>query len=64
MAYQINTPKCINTSKQFFEVFGVQGARIGLKIHVKKTKLLRLRISKGEEVMMGNEKINQVDSFT
>ena len=46
------------------EVLWVQGARIGLKINVRKTKSLRLGISKGEKVMLGNEKIDQVGSFT
>jgi hypothetical protein len=35
-----------------------------LKIKIKKTKSLKLGISEGEKLMMGNEKINQVDSFT
>ena len=42
----------------------VQGARIGLKINVKKTKSQRLGISEDEKVKLGNEKIDQVDSFT
>ena len=42
----------------------VEGARIGLKIYVKKTKLLGLGISGGEKVMLGNKKIDQVNSFT
>ena len=33
-------------------------------MNVKKTKSLRPRISEGEEVMFGNERINQVDNFT
>jgi len=37
---------------------------VGLKIHVNKTKSLKLGISEGEEVMLGNEKIDQVDNFT
>jgi hypothetical protein len=39
-------------------------ARIGLKINLKKTKLLRLRVSEVEEVMLANEMIDQLDSFT
>ena len=35
-----------------------------MKINVKKTKSLRLGISEDEKVMLGNEKIDQVDSFT
>ena len=46
------------------EFFRVQGARILLKINVKKTKSLRLGISHNEKVTSGNKKINQVDSFT
>ena len=42
----------------------VQGARMEWKIYVKKTNSLRVRISEGEEVMLGNEKIDQIDSFT
>ena len=37
----------------------VQGAKIGLKINVKKTKSLRLGISEDEQVTLGNEKIDQ-----
>ena len=39
------------------------GARIGLRINVKKTKPLRLGISEDEQVTLGNEKIDQVRSF-
>ena len=46
------------------EVLRVQGARIGLKINVKKAKSLRLGISEGEEVMLGIEEIDRADSFT
>ena len=42
---------------EFLEVLRVQGARIGLKINVKKTKSLRLGIRKHEKVTLGNEKI-------
>ena len=42
----------------------VQGARIGLKINVKKTKSLRLGKSEDEKVTLGNEKIDRVGSFT
>ena len=35
-----------------------------MKINVKNTKSLRLRISKDEKVTLGNEKIDQVVSFT
>ena len=35
-----------------------------VKINNKKTKSLRLEISKDEKVMLGNEKNDQVDSFS
>ena len=46
------------------EVLPVQGTRICLKINVKKTASLRLGISEGEEAILGNEKIDPLDSFT
>ena len=46
------------------EVLRVQGARIGLKVNVKKTKSLKLGIIQDEKVTLGNEKIDQVGSFT
>ena len=42
----------------------VQNTRTALKINVKKTKLLRLGISEDEKVNLGNETIDQVDSFS
>ena len=39
------------------EVLRVQGARIGLKINVRKTKSLRPRISEEEKVMLGNKRL-------
>ena len=50
-------------SKTFGQNVFIQGAKIGLKIHVKKTKSLRLGISKGEKVTLGNKKIDLVGSF-
>lgn len=47
-----------------YEVLRAQGTWTALKINIKKSKLLRLGISKSEEVMLGDKKINQVDSFT
>ena len=38
--------------------------RSGLKINIKYSKLLRTGINESEEVMVGIEKINQVDSST
>ena len=49
---------------EFLEVLQVQGAKIGLKINVKKTKSLRLEISEDEQVTLVNEKIDQVGSFS
>ena len=49
---------------EFLEVLQVQGATIGFKINVKKTKSLRLGINEDEQVTLGNEKIDQVGSFT
>ena len=49
---------------KFLEIFRVQGARIGLKINVEKTKSQRLEISQDEKVTLGDEKIDQVGSFT
>ena len=49
---------------EFLEVLRVQGAKIGLKINVKKTKSLRLGISEDEQVTLGNEKIDEVGSFS
>jgi hypothetical protein len=54
----------VSKMNELLEVLQVQGARIGTKINVKQTKLLRLGISKDEKVMLGNVKINQVNSFT
>ena len=48
----------------FLEVWRVQGAGIGPKINVKKTKSLRLGISEDGKVTLGNEKIDQVGSLT
>ena len=48
----------------FLEVLLVQGAKIGLKINVKKTKSLRLGISEDEQVTLSKEKIDQVGSFS
>ena len=54
----------VSKMNEFLEVLRVQGAKIGLKINVKKTKSLRLGISEDEQVTLGNEKIDQVGSFT
>ena len=56
--------KSVSKMNEFLEVLQVQGARIDLKINVKKTKSLRLGISEEEKVMLGNKKIDQVGSFT
>ena len=49
----------VSKMNEFLEVLRVQGARIGLKINVKKTKSLRLGISEDEKVTLGSEKIDQ-----
>ena len=51
----------VSKINELLEVLQVQGARIGLKINVKRTK--SLAISEDEKVMLGNEKIDQVGSF-
>ena len=43
---------------EILEVLRFQGARIGLKIKVKKTKSLRLGISEDKKVTLGNEMID------
>ena len=54
----------VRKMKDFLEVLRVQGARIGLKINVKKTKSLRLGINEDEKVTLSNEKIYQLGNFT
>ena len=49
---------------ELLEFSRVEDVRIGLKINVKKTKSIRLEMSEREEMVSGNEKIDQVDSFT
>ena len=53
----------VSKMNEFLEVLRVQGAKIGLKIIVKKTKSLTLGISEDEQVTLGNEKIDQVGSL-
>ena len=48
---------------EFLEVLRIHGARLCLKINVIKAKSLRLRISRGEEVMLGDKKIDHEASF-
>ena len=54
----------VSKMNEFLEVLRVQGAKIGLKINVKKTMSLWLGISEDEKVTLGTEKIDQVDIFT
>ena len=49
---------------ELLEAFRVQGARIGLRINFKKTKSLRLGISKDKNLTLVNEKFDQVDCHT
>ena len=53
----------VSKMNELSEVLRVQGARIGLKINVKKTKSLRLGISEDEKVTLGNKKIGNEDSY-
>ena len=53
----------MSKTNTFSEVLRVQGAKIGLKINIKKTESLRLGISEDEQVTLGNEKIDQVGGF-
>ena len=53
----------VSKMNKILEALRVQGARIGLKINVKKTKSLWLRISEDEKLTLGKEKTNHVDSF-
>ena len=54
----------VNKMNELLEVLRDQGAIKGLKINVKETKSLRLRISEDENVTLGSKKIDQVDNFT
>ena len=49
---------------ELLEIWLVQGARIDLKMNVKNCKSLGLGISEDEKMTLGNEKIDQVGSFT
>ena len=54
----------VSKMNDFLEVLRVQGGRTGLRIHVKKIKLLTLGINEDEKLTLGKEKIEQVGSFT
>ena len=54
----------LSKMNELLEVLRVQGAKVGLKINVKKTLSLRLGISDDKKAILGNEKTDQVDSFT
>ena len=49
---------------KLLEVLRAQGAKIVVKIYVKKTKSLRLGISEDEKFTLDNEMIDKVDSST
>ena len=51
-------------NNELLEDLQVQGARIGLKINIKKTKSLGQGISEDEKMTLGNKNIYQVGSFT
>ena len=53
----------VSKMNEHLEFLRVKGARIGLKINVKKTKSLWLGLSEDANVTLGNEKIDQVGSF-
>ena len=53
----------IRTTDDILEILRVQNSRICLKINVKKAVPLKLGISECKNVLLGNEKIDQVDSF-
>ena len=55
--------KKVSKMPEFLEFLRAQGVWIGFKIDVKKNKSLRLGITNIEEVILGNEEIDQVDSF-
>ena len=59
-----NLDESLSKMKELSEVLRVQDARISLKMNVKRTKSLRLEITEDEKVLLGNEKMNQVGSFT
>ena len=48
----------VSKMNELLKILRVQGARIGLKINVKKTKSLRLGISEDEKMTLRNEKID------
>ena len=54
----------VSKMNEILKVLRVQGAKIGLKINVRKTKSLRLGISEDEKVTLSIEKIDQVGTFT
>ena len=54
----------VSKTNEFLKVLQVQGAWIGLKINVKKTKSIKLGISEDKQRTLGNQKIYQVGSFT
>ena len=47
----------ISKTNEFLEILRVQGTKTGFRYNAKKNKSLRPGISEGEEVMLGNEKI-------
>ena len=53
-----------NKINKYLKVFIIQNARTDLKTNTKKINSLRLGVNEGEEVLLGSEKINQVDGVT
>ena len=48
---------------EFLEVLSVNGKIIGPETNEIKTKSLRLEVNEGEEMILGKEKIDQMDHF-
>ena len=49
---------------KLLKVSWIQGTRIGLKSNFKSIKHIRPGITEGKKVTLGNEKTNQLDSWT
>ena len=64
LSMKLNLDENVSKMNEFLKVSCFQGARVGLKINVKKTMSLRLGISEGEEIMLVNKKTDQMDRFT
>ena len=54
----------VSEINEILKVLRVEGARVGLKTNVMRSKSLKLRLSKDEKVTLGNEMTDQLGSFT